>query len=502
MNAAPQDFLSFWRFFQAFVRLNKLSIILKPQHKMVCDALQKAVLGQLGKSFVVINIPPRFGKTKICEALACWQLAYFPDSHMIYTSYSYHLAESSVRYVRETLAREWYRELFPLTKLGGVQKADHFDTSEGGRVYGAGAGGAITGFGAGLKRKAGGFIVIDDPTKPDEAMSEVVTENITFWLENTLKSRRNSPHVPIILCMQRLAEDDLSGYVLANYPNDVLHIKVPAIDPQTGESIMPETVSTESLMATKRVNPFAYSAQYDQSPVIVGGNLIKTDWFRYYTDNSLAWETKALTCDTALQSKKHNDYSVIQCWGRINRRAYLIDHVRGKWSSPELLAVAYQMYTKHSDSQSPVAKFVIEEAAAGPGLIQQLQTLGIPAEGIRRVKDKVARVMDVLAFFRTGMVYLPKDAPYLSEVIAECGSFRADGLAKHDDIVDTMVDGVAEMLGSGLSILDVLGPKRVISQGMKPYEVRQQLAQAALPNAFVEAISKQAAAEDPAAMLE
>lgn len=461
MSVARRNFVSFWKFFQTFVRLNKLSIVLKPQHRNVCDILQRAVLGQLKKSFIVINIPPRFGKTKICEALACWQLAYFPDSHMIYTSYSANLAEASVRYIRETLEREWYKQLYPATKLGTVQKADHFNTSESGMVYAAGTAGSITGFGAGLKRPCGGFIVIDDPTKPDEAQSEVVGESVRFWLENTLKSRRNSPHVPIIVCMQRLAEDDLSGYILESYKGDVEHIKVSAID-EKGESIMPETVSTASLRASERVNPFAFSAQYKQDPIIFGGNLIKLADLRYYSEDpsTLRWEQKILTCDTALQVKRANDWSVIQCWGRLGRRAYLIDHTRGKWTAPELLGVAYEMYKKHSTKASPLGKFVIEKAAAGPGLIQQLQALGIPAEGVDRLKDKVARVMDILAFVRTGMVYHPKDVPWKGEVEAELAAFRADGLAKHDDIVDSWADGIGELLGTGLSILDVLGPRR------------------------------------------
>ncbi len=453
-------FVPFRRFFRAFVNLNKISIIIKPAHDRVCDVLQKAALGTLGKQFVVINIPPRFGKTKICEALAAWQLAYFPDSHMIYTSYSANLAEASVRYVRETLQNDWYKTLFPETRLGGVQKSDYFQTGGNGCVYGAGTGGSITGFGAGLKRKAGGFIVIDDPTKPDEATSKVLQESVTFWLENTLKSRRNSPNVPIILCMQRLASDDLSGYILDNYPNDTELIKIPAL--VNGESIMPETVSTESLRATERVNPFAFNAQYQQDPVMLGGNLVKTEWLQYYSSDpdSFQWEMKIITSDTAMKAKQHNDHSVLQCWGRLGRKAYLIDHVRGKMNSPELLAAAHAFFTKHNTDKSPVRKFVVEEAAAGPGLIQQLHVLGIPAEGVTRVKDKVARVMDVLAFVKTGMVYHPRDVPWRKEVEAELGQFRADGESRKDDIVDTWADGVRECLGTSLSILDVLGPKR------------------------------------------
>jgi len=457
---SSRDFLSFRQFFVAFVKLNRISIVIKPEHLRVADILQKAALGQLGKSFVIINIPPRFGKTKMMEALAAWQLAFFPESHMIYTSYSAALATASVRYIRECISRDWYQQLFPGTKPGNVQQADNFNTTAGGVVYGAGTGGSITGFGAGLKRKAGGFIVIDDPTKPDEATSRVIQETTTFWLENTLKSRRNSPEVPIILCMQRLAEDDLSGYILTNYPNDVEHVKIPAL--VNGESIIPETVSTASLKATERVNPFAFNAQYMQEPVLLGGNLIKTEWFRHYTADpeSFKWEEKIITCDTALQSKQHNDWSVLQLWGRLDRKAYLIDHLRDRMDSPSLLAAAHAFYVKHNSQQYPVARFIIEEAAAGPGLIQQLHVMGIPAEGIKRVKDKVARVMDILAFAKTGMVYHPKESPWRGEVELELVTFRADGLSRHDDIVDSWADGISNLLGSSLSILDVLGPEK------------------------------------------
>lgn len=467
---AKGQFISFKKFFRIFVRLNKISIVVKAEHDEVCDVLQKAIAGTLGKSFVLINIPPRFGKTKIMEALACYQLAYFPDSHMIYTSYSSGLATASVRFIRETIGKEWYQQLFPSTQLGSVQQADNFNTTGGGVVYGQGTGGTITGFGAGLKRRCGGFIVIDDPSKPDEAMSKVEQTSINFWLENTLKSRRNSPHVPIIICMQRLSTDDLSGYVLKNYPNDVYQIKIAAL--RRGdmamlydgkeESIIPETVNTESLLATERVNPFAFNAQYQQEPVILGGNLIKKDWFRYYPYMSdFKWQTKIMTCDTALKAAQHNDHSVIQCWGKLNNCCYLIDQVRGKWNSPMLLSTAAAFWAKHTSQTFPLSRFTIEEAAAGPGLIDQLKVLGIPATGIVRVKDKVARVKDVLAFPATGMVYHPTGAPWLADLESELMGFREDGLSTQDDQVDAWADGIKETLGGPPSILNVLGPAPV-----------------------------------------
>lgn len=82
-------------------------------------------------------------------------------------------------------------------------------------MYATGAGGTITGFGAGRHREGfGGCIIIDDPHKADEARSEVRRQNVIDWFQNTVESRKNSPDTPIILIMQRLHEKDLAGWLL------------------------------------------------------------------------------------------------------------------------------------------------------------------------------------------------------------------------------------------------------------------------------------------------
>lgn len=456
-----EDFLSFWQYFRdCFVPFNNLELPLKPLHKGCCEMLEKAVLGDLGKSFVILNIPPRVGKTKTLEALASWMLAYFPDSQIIYTSYSNDLAKTSVRYVQNVMSSPWYCELFE-TRLGSIRQADHFNTVQGGKVYGDGVGGSLTGLGAGLKRKAGGFIVVDDPAKPDEALSRVESEKIRFWFENTLKSRRNSSSwTPIIVCAQRLAPDDLPGFIMENYPDDVQVVKFPAM--VNGESQIPETISTKDLRDTERVNPFVFASQYQQEPIIMGGNLFKLIDFRYYDYGSPPKiEYKVITCDTAMKAKEHNDHSVLQCWGRSLHRAFLLDQMRGRWNPADLIRNAKAFYEKHHKSGGPVNYLSIEEAAAGFVLIQEMRKKGIPARGIVRHKDKVTRAKDILPYQATGMVYLPKDAPWLPAFEIEVAQFREDGKSSKDDQVDAMADGVFLILGKGTSILSVLGKKKV-----------------------------------------
>jgi len=433
MKKTSLDFLPLWDYFRdCFVPFQNLELPMKPLHKGTCEALEKAFLGELHKSFIIINIPPRVGKTKMMEAFLTWILAYFPDAQNLYTCYSNELARTSVKYIQEVILSNWYQELFD-TKLGQIRQADHFTTTDGGKVYGDGVGGSLTGLGAGLKRKAGGVIVIDDPAKPDEALSRVESEKLRFWFENTLKSRRNSSQwTPIIICMQRLDSDDLTGFLLQEYPDDIEHIVFPAM--VDGESVIPETVSTQSLRDTERVNPFAFAAQYQQSPVVLGGNLIRLADFKYYEyGNPPKIEHKLITCDTALKAKTSNDYSVLQCWGRSLKRAFLIDQVRGRWEPAELIQTARRFYEKHHKQASPVAYMAVEEAAAGSMMILELRKRGIPARGIVRRTDKVSRIMDILPYQATGMVYLPRGASWLPGFESEIAQFRKDGKSARDD---------------------------------------------------------------------
>lgn len=460
-----KNFISFWKYFsECFVPFQELSLPLKPMHQEVCLTLEKAVLGQLPGwvRFIVINIAPRVGKTKILEALATWMLAYFPDSHLINTSFSSTLAEASTRYVQQVLKSSWYRCLFPWVGFGDIERSNEFTTCYNGHVYGAGVGGTLTGFGAGLKRPAGGFIAIDDPSNPNDTLSQVEAEKIKFWFENTILRRRNSSlYTPIILIQQRLGPEDLSGYLLKQYADQTLHLKFPALVGE--ESVIPETLTTEDIRKTKEMNPFVFWAQLQQEPIVMGGNLIKTADFLYYNPADIVkWDAKIITCDTALKAEEHHDWSVIQCWGKLNGTARLIDQARGKWESPELIENYHAFYRKHHTTLSPVSKATVEDKAAGTGLGQTLRRKGIPIIPIQRNKDKVTRVQEVLPYIVTHMVYLPheKTAPWVAAFLSECAAFQSDGKAAFDDQVDSMCDGVWQTLGKPLSILDVLGHRR------------------------------------------
>jgi predicted phage terminase large subunit-like protein len=247
-------------------------------HKTICDALTRVFNGDCKR--LIINVPPRYSKTEIAVInFMAWSLGRCPDAEFIHTSYSGRLAANNAWQARELVASEKYRHIFPETHLRSDSSArDEWRTTAGGCVYAVGAGGTITGYGAGKHRPGfGGCIIIDDPHKADEARSDVMRGNVIEWFQNTLESRKNSPETPIILIMQRLHEQDLSGWLLAGGNGEEWeHICLPALQPDSS-SLWPEKHTVDDLRRMETAAPYTFSGQYQQRPSPAEGGIFKPD---------------------------------------------------------------------------------------------------------------------------------------------------------------------------------------------------------------------------------
>ena len=207
------------------------------QHQ-ICSALEKVVIGKIKR--LIINVPPRAGKTELAVVnFISWCMGNFPDSEFIHASYSKRLATNNTYQARAIMQHEVYGEIFGSIGLSRDSTAkDEFRTDTGGIVYATGSDGTITGYGAGKMRKTfGGAIIIDDPHKAGEANSDVMRQNVIDWFSTTLESRKNSPDTPIILIMQRLHENDLSGFLLNGGNGERWdHLNIPAATPDMQKS--------------------------------------------------------------------------------------------------------------------------------------------------------------------------------------------------------------------------------------------------------------------------
>ena len=413
----------------------------------ICSALERVVIGKCNR--LIINIPPRSGKTEFAVInFIAWCMGNFPESEFIHASYSKRLAAANTYAVRAMMQHETYLKIFDHTELAGDSKAkDEFRTSHGGIVYATGAEGTITGYGAGgMTERFKGAIVIDDPHKAGEANSATMRKNVIDWFGTTMESRKNNPNTPIIVIMQRLHENDLTGWLLSGGNGEQWeHLNIPAIQPD-GTSFWPEQFPIDMLERLKASNSYVFSGQYMQKPAPMGGGIFKADWLRYYSTVPELTH-RMIYADTAMKTGQENDYSVFQHWGKAkDGKIYLLDMIRGKWEAPQLLAEARAFWDKSRASHlGTLRKMMIEDKASGTGLIQQMKQAGIPVGGIQRNRDKVTRAYDTAPQVEAGNVLLPERHQHLSDLLHELTTFP---VAAHDDTVDPLMDAVQDMLNT------------------------------------------------------
>jgi len=156
-----------------------------------------------------------------------------------------------------------------------------------------------------LGRRCADIIIIDDPLKPEEALSQAQRRAANEWFDHTLYSRLNDKeNGAIILIMHRLHEDDLVGHVLAQEDWEVVRLPAIAEEDEThridtlagpriftrrqGEALHPAREALAMLeQIRKTIGEYNFAGQYQQAPAPLGGGLVKAAWFRYYKPDEL-----------------------------------------------------------------------------------------------------------------------------------------------------------------------------------------------------------------------
>ena len=264
-----------------FSYLNNDELLIGKHHKIIFDALNRIVSGENNR--LIINVPPRYGKTLlVSQMFLAYGLAINPKSRYILLSYSGSLAMDNSIAVKQIVKSDYYQLLFDtIVKQGSDTKA-RWDTEQGGGVYATTPLGQVTGFGAGRiesdredeyfelndSNTFAGAIVIDDPIKPEDALSDTIRETVNRRFETTIRNRVNSRKTPIIIIMQRLHEHDLCGYLQEIEGDYWETISLPALsyDKNGNEvALWDFTHTVEELHKLKRTNEFVFETQYQLS---------------------------------------------------------------------------------------------------------------------------------------------------------------------------------------------------------------------------------------------
>jgi predicted phage terminase large subunit-like protein len=392
---------------------------------------------------LIITIPPRHLKS-ICTsvALPAYILGLDPTKRIICVSYSQELAVKHANDCRIVMNSLWYKRAFPHTRIDpGKNTETEFMTTQRGFRLSTSVGGTLTG-------RGGDLIIIDDPIKPADAMSDTTRQRLIDWYGTTLLSRLDDKeNGAIILVMQRLHVGDLAGHLLDG--GGWQHLNLPAIAEieqsietgpgrfhtrKVGDLLHPARESRQTLDAMKvAMGSATFSAQYQQSPIPPGGHMIDWNWFRWFEPNSeLAVDDVVISWDTAMKATELADYSVGTVWGRKGDLYYLVDLIRVRLDYPALRRKVIEVYDRWR-WQSPT--ILIEDAGSGTSLHQDLYEQNIPAMAIKPEGDKIMRMSAQTAKIESGAVHLPKGALWLDDLRSEVLAFP-NGI--HDDQVDSI----------------------------------------------------------------
>lgn len=389
---------------------------------------------------LVINMPPRHLKSMTVNVFwSAWLLGQNPGFKVISASYSHNLSVKHSEDVRYIMNTPWYNKLFPKTKImPGCNTKSKFTTTHQGFRLATSIGGTLTGEG-------GDILIVDDPHTPMQAQSRKHRNRALNWFDQTLLTRLNNPKEgSVVVVMQRLHEQDLSGHLLSKKAG-WQHLNIPVFEEcersiefnnfsykrKAREPLNEKVCSYKALVKLKaEIGSYAFSAQYLQKPLSSQGSLLKLGWLHYYDNTKpLKFQYCFQSWDCAFKTGKNNDYSVCATFGVLDGKIYLQNILRGKFEFSDLKKVVQKKYLEYSPHS-----ILIEDKASGQVLIQDLMNqYTLPVVKVRPKLDKFARFITNLNLFEAGVIYLPKEALWLAEFTNELLEFPN---VQHDDQVD------------------------------------------------------------------
>src|SRR5262245_46039378 len=400
MACLRRDFMTFLH--RCFYALNPQTPFFSNWHIAVMAAKLEACRRGLCRR-LIITVPPRHLKSHCASiAFTAWLFGHNPAEQIINVSYGQDLADKLARDARGLMQEEWYQRLFPATRLSPhKQSVNEFMTTPQGYRIATSVGVVLTG-------RGGDYLILDDPLKPDEAISETQRRAVNDWYDHTLYSRlNNKARGVIILVMQRLHEDDLVGHVLSQEKWEVLSFPAIAEREETfaietiggprhytrrlGDLLHPERESQDTLARIRQpIGEYNFAGQYQQAPAPFGGGMVKHDWFKSYEVGQTpdAFDQIIQSWDTASKPTELSDFSVCLTIGIKGAMIMMLHVLRKRLNYPELKRAVREQAELHR-----ATVVLIEDKASGTQLIQELVQEGYSiVKAVSPVGDKVMRL--------------------------------------------------------------------------------------------------------------
>src|SRR5713101_2572692 len=394
---------------------------------------------------LIVNVPPRTAKSSlITVAWPVWTWLLRPTMRFLCASYSEKLAGDHSIKRRNLITSPWFQGLVSsrFSLKCDRNRIDHYDNDKTGYHIATSVGGSGTGFG-------GDICLGDDLLNAEDAFSETARDSTNRWIDSTFSTRLNNPATGVFVHVsQRLADDDPTGHLLEQQPGKWVHVKIPleaeenekytfpkggrVVERERGDVLQPERFTPAVVEGLKRKSR-EWAGQYQQRPAPASGIIFQPNWWRYYrsVDPRPKFDEVAISVDCAFKSAAENDYVSIQKWGAVGPRSYLLE-CRTEHLGYTATKVAIKAMKAHGLRANVI---LIEDKANGSAVIEELrrEDLGAALIAVNPEGGKESRAYAASADCEAGNVFLPEDAPWLSEFLHVHTNFPA---VKHDDWVD------------------------------------------------------------------
>lgn len=427
--------------------------------KYLCDIYQEEIERIIRKEEkgedIIVNIPPRTSKSLITSvSLLPWMWLKDPTLTMINVSFDDELTLLNSQYSKDIIKSDEYQELFGdrFQIRRDVDAKGFFMNNKGGFRMSKTTGSNITGH-------KGVVIIVDDPQNPKTSESEVNRKTTIEYYTRSLYNRLTPVSLGVrIIIMQRLHENDLTGYLLQKNPENYRHICLPAevsnlVKPVELKQFYKDGLLDPNRLSLKILQSFVktlgtrgYTGQYSQTPSPEEGGIIKKEWFDIVRPETLQRDASLnpihFIIDSAYTEKTENDpTAILVCYERENI-LYILDVVEQWLEFPSLIKfiISYVQRFQYSSN----SKIFIEPKASGKSIAQQLrsQTMLNIVEMEAPSDDKVTRAHSVSPIIEGRRVKLVEGS-YIPSFLEQVGLFPN---ATHDDMVDDLVNAVRELL--------------------------------------------------------
>lgn len=478
------DGLYFARYF--FHQRYQFKMIIARFHQVMQQALDRTMLPVEHPEYInrlIVNIPPGYGKTDMCVInYIARGIAINRAARFLHLSFSEKLVLNNSSVAREIINNPEYQAMWPTVIKDDTDSKAMWYTHEGGGVNARPTKGQVTGFRAGHMNaeRFTGALLIDDPLKPDDANYPKLREAVNNRYEETVASRLAVESVPIIVVMQRIHFDDLSGFLLRGGSGEYWHhLNLPVIV-DNGEEYPEEYThgvplehgldngwlwevkhNDEHLVALQS-HRRRFAAQYMQKP------LKRDEFTALWTEETLK-NCRALrfnelyeplrtvvAVDPATTNTEASDEHGITVATKYAKNMYSVDGDYTRKGSPLTWAktVIYAVEKHGADC------VVIETNQGGDMVEQNLRNAGYRGR-IKRVhakKNKTLRAEPVVALYEQGYVqHLVGHG--LSKLETEQLDFDPEeqkSNGKSPNRVDSVVYALSELAGIGTELSEML----------------------------------------------